>query len=111
MFLSVKKVFCVHVCLHVLCFVRTVRNLKPHLGSVACTNVLILLSDGINCAYRVSTFGQCVMNSHYPELGKCETPERVLFTEKAVSAQCYIRGSGAFTLSQPNPVLSPSPAP
>lgn len=62
MFLSVKKVVCVHVCLHVLCFVRTVRNLKPHSRSAAWTDVLILLTDGINCVYRVSTFGQCVMN-------------------------------------------------
>lgn len=62
MFLSVKEVFCVHVCLHVLCFVRTVRNLKPHLRCVTWTDVLILLTGGINCVYRVSTFGQCVMN-------------------------------------------------
>lgn len=62
MFLSVQKVFCVHVCLHVLCFVRTARNLKPHLRSAAWTDVLILLTDGINYVYRVSTFGQCVMN-------------------------------------------------
>lgn len=59
MFLSVKKVFCLCVCLYVLCFVRTVRNLKPHLWR---TDVLILLTDGINCVYRVSTFGQCVMD-------------------------------------------------
>lgn len=59
MFLSVKKVFCLRVCLYVLCFVRTVTNLKPHLWR---TDVLILLTDGINCVYRVSTFGQCVMD-------------------------------------------------
>lgn len=51
-----------HVCLHVLCFVRTVRNLEPHLRCVTWTDVLTLLTDGINCVYRVSTFGQCVMN-------------------------------------------------
>ena len=31
-----------------LCFIRTVRNLKPRVRSVARTDVLILLADGIN---------------------------------------------------------------
>lgn len=49
------------MCVYVsLCFIRTVRNLKPQALSVARTDVLILLIDGINSVYRVFTFGQCV---------------------------------------------------
>lgn len=83
MSLSVKKVFCVHVCLHVLCFVRTVRSLKAHLGSVAWTDVLIPLTDGFNYVYRVSAFGQCVMNCTQ----NWGNEEKVLFTD---GCQCTV---------------------
>lgn len=52
-----------YVCMS-LCFVRTVRNLKPHVRSAAQTDVLIYLLMGLTVSTEFFTFGQRVMTVH-----------------------------------------------
>lgn len=90
-----------------LCFIRTVRNLKPHVESVAQTDVLIILTDGINYIYRDFTFEQHVTTVH--DTRETESTGKASIRGKAVGANAV---AGALTaaraLAQPRPSPFPS---